>query len=183
MSAFVNIKLGTPVVPPALVGIWFAPRCVHLCFVRVDSGDQSSAHHAIGCIASFRCRCQLPETNRIFFLIGSIFIGVGSYCCFPIKCHGCCRRLAFLLGLVCITPAVVRPFALLFGKIIARIYHRQGIGELAQGNMARHPGRTAITVSATLLGLAVAVAAGTLVSSVSISVANLIRYLWEAIIY
>lgn len=176
MSAFVNIKLGTPVVPPALVGI-----CLLLgVSISVLSGLIPAIKAAritpLDALRPSVADVNYRKQTGIFFLIGSIFIGVGILLLFSDQMSWIAAgAFAFLLGLVCITPAVVRPFALLFGKIIARVYHRQGIGELAQGNMARHPGRTAITVSATLLGLAVAVAAGTLVSSVSISVANLIK--------
>jgi putative ABC transport system permease protein len=89
------------------------------------------------------------------------FIGVGAF--------------FFLLGLVLIAPALVRPLALVFGKVFAWMFARQGIGELAQGNLTRQPGRVALTASATMLGLAVVVAAGGLVSSMSISMAEIIK--------
>ena len=66
------------------------------------------------------------------------FIGVGAF--------------FFLLGLVLIAPALVRPLALVFGKVFAWMFARQGIGELAQGNLTRQPGRVALTASATMLG-------------------------------
>lgn len=176
MSAFVNIKLGNPVVPPALVGI-----CLLLgVSISVLSG-LIPAIKAARIVPLDALRPSVADVNYrkqtgIFFLMGSILIGGGILMLFSDQMTWIgIGAFAFLLGLVCITPAAVRPFALLFGKILARIYRRQGVGSLAQGNMSRHPGRTAITVSATLLGLAVAVAAGTLVSSVSISVANLIK--------
>ena len=176
MSAFVNIKLGNPVVPPALVGI-----CLLLgVSISVLSG-LIPAIKAARIVPLDALRPSVADVNYrkqtgIFFLMGSILIGGGILMLFSDQMTWIgIGAFAFLLGLVCITPAAVRPFALLFGKILARIYRRQGVGSLAQGNMSRHPGRTAITVNATLLGLAVAVAAGTLVSSVSISVANLIK--------
>ncbi len=176
MSAFINIKLGNPVVPPALVGI-----CLLLgVSISVLSG-LIPAIKAARIVPLDALRPSVADVNYrkqtgIFFLMGSILIGGGILMLFSDQMMWIgIGAFAFLLGLVCITPAAVRPFALLFGKILARFYRRQGVGSLAQGNMSRHPGRTAITVSATLLGLAVAVAAGTLVSSVSISVANLIK--------
>ena len=44
---------------------------------------------------------------------------------------------------------------------------RQGIGNLAQSNLTRQPSRVAVTASASMLGLAVIVAAGGLVTSMT----------------
>jgi putative ABC transport system permease protein len=64
-----------------------------------------------------------------------------------------------------ITPALVRPFANFFGRIAAMITVRQGIGDLAKSNLTRQPSRVAVTVSASMLALAIIVAAGGLVAS------------------
>jgi putative ABC transport system permease protein len=47
------------------------------------------------------------------------------------------------------------------------LYARQGTGLLAQSNLTRQPTRVAVTASATMLGLAVLVAAGGLVNSLT----------------
>jgi putative ABC transport system permease protein len=61
----------------------------------------------------------------------------------------------------------VRPFAKLFGWLVAFATIRLGIGSLAQSNLSRQPSRVAVTASASMLGLAVIVAAGGLVSSMT----------------
>jgi len=66
----------------------------------------------------------------------------------------------FLVGLVLVAPALVKPIANLFGAMLALIFARQGTGELAQGNLTRQPSRAAITASATMIGLAIIVGAG-----------------------
>jgi putative ABC transport system permease protein len=68
--------------------------------------------------------------------------------------------LLFLIGLVLVAPALVRPIAGLFGALLALIFAREGTGELAQGNLTRQPSRAAITASATMIGLAIIVGAG-----------------------
>jgi putative ABC transport system permease protein len=73
----------------------------------------------------------------------------------------------FLVGLVLVAPALVHPFAVLFGRVAELITVRQGIGNLAQSNLTRQPSRVAVTASASMLGLAVIVAAGGLVTSMS----------------
>ncbi|MCB0117609.1 MAG: ABC transporter permease [Anaerolineales bacterium] len=74
----------------------------------------------------------------------------------------------FLLGLVLIAPVLVRPFALVFGRVAALFYVRQGVGELAQGNISRQPSRVAVTASTSMLALAIIVAIGSLISSLTV---------------
>ena len=68
--------------------------------------------------------------------------------------------LLFLIGLVLVAPALVKPIANMFGAMLALIFAREGTGELAQGNLTRQPSRAAITASATMIGLAIVVGAG-----------------------
>ena len=75
--------------------------------------------------------------------------------------------LLFLAGLVLVAPAMVKPIASLFSALAALIYARDGTGTLAQGNISRQPTRAAITASATMIGLAVIVAMGGLVWSLT----------------
>ncbi|MBN1146617.1 MAG: ABC transporter permease [Anaerolineales bacterium] len=75
--------------------------------------------------------------------------------------------LMFLVGMVLVAPALVRPVALVFSALIALAIAREGTGELAQGNLTRQPTRSAITASATMVGLAIIVAMGGLVWSLS----------------
>jgi putative ABC transport system permease protein len=51
--------------------------------------------------------------------------------------------------------------------LIALIYARDGTGDLAQGNLTRQPTRAAVTASATMVGLAVVVAMGGMVYSLT----------------
>ena len=68
--------------------------------------------------------------------------------------------LLVLVGLVLVAPALVKPIARLFGATLALIFARDGTGELAQGNLTRQPSRSAITASATMIGLAIVVGVG-----------------------
>ncbi|MGH2619830.1 MAG: ABC transporter permease, partial [Anaerolineales bacterium] len=60
-----------------------------------------------------------------------------------------------------------RPIASAFGVLLSRLTPQQGIVHLAEGNLTRQPTRAAVTASATMIGLAVIVMAGGLLSSVS----------------
>ena len=83
--------------------------------------------------------------------------------------------LLFLIGLVLVAPALVRPIASAFGWVIRLLYARSGAGQLAQGNLSRQPSRVAITASASMLGLAVIVAAGGMVSSLTLTLDEVMK--------
>jgi len=83
--------------------------------------------------------------------------------------------LLFLLGMVLVAPALVKPIANVFSRLIALIIAREGTGELAQGNITRQPLRSAITASATMIGLAIVVGAGGLLYSLSDSVVGMFQ--------
>ncbi len=81
--------------------------------------------------------------------------------------------LLFLLGLVLVAPALVRPFAAALGALVALAMARDGTGDLAQGNVTRQPSRSAITASATMIGLAIVVGAGGLMWSMAGSLTSM----------
>jgi putative ABC transport system permease protein len=72
--------------------------------------------------------------------------------------------LLFLVGLVLLTPVVVRPLTRAAGAALSVVLAREG--RLAEATLHRQPGRASITASALMIGLAVAVAATSTVSSV-----------------
>jgi len=75
--------------------------------------------------------------------------------------------LFFVVGLVLIGPALVQPFARLFGRLLALAFARAGAAELAQGNLTRQPSRAAVTASTTMIALAIVVMASSILTSVS----------------
>lgn len=83
--------------------------------------------------------------------------------------------LLFLVGLVLVAPALVKPFANAFGILTALLFAREGTGELAQGNLTRQPSRAAITASATMIGLAIVVGAGGMMFSLNDSLMALFQ--------
>lgn len=123
-------------------------------------------------------RPSLGETvqriNRIGAIVGVVMIAMAvagllsGY--FPLVALG---GLTFLVGLVLVAPALVRPIANLFGALLALIFAREGTGDLAQGNLTRQPSRAAITASATMLGLAIVVGAGGMIFSMTGTVMDL----------
>jgi putative ABC transport system permease protein len=168
MSAFINIQLGWPVISPGLilvavlagVGVtvlaglipaFYASRVTPLEALRPSAAEMTVKRQAgFGALAGLVIA---------ILSVAAIFSGQAAL----ITPGG----LFFLLGLILIAPALVRPFALLFGRLTAIIFASQGIGGLAQSNLTRQPTRVAVTASASMLGLAVVVAAGGVVSSMT----------------
>lgn len=64
--------------------------------------------------------------------------------------------MLFLTGLILIAPALIHPIAQVFGGLFAMIFAREG--HLAQGNLTRQPGRSAVTASTMMIGLAILLA-------------------------
>ena len=62
----------------------------------------------------------------------------------------------FIVGLILIAPVLIRPIASIFGRLLSVIFAREG--QIAQGNLARQPGRAAVTASTMMISLAIIVA-------------------------
>ncbi|MGQ9667388.1 MAG: ABC transporter permease, partial [Anaerolineae bacterium] len=81
--------------------------------------------------------------------------------------------VAFLVGMVLVTPALVHPLAHLLSTALAFVLQREG--QLARGNLARQPGRAAITASTVMISIAIIVAVAGLTTSVYLGLDQYIR--------
>ena len=72
--------------------------------------------------------------------------------------------VVFLIGIAMVAPAVVNPIAEVASRPLETIFAREGA--LARSNLQRNPGRSAVTVTAVMLGLASIVAMITMVTSI-----------------
>jgi putative ABC transport system permease protein len=172
MKQFVNTEL-TPVVEPSLfivsialgVGVTlFAGLLPALGASRVT--PMEALRPTLGEV--------MQRVSRIGTIVGAVMIVVAIVGLltgfFPLVALG---GLLFLIGLVLVAPALVRPIANLFGAMLALVFAREGTGELAQGNLTRQPSRSAITASATMIGLAIVVGAGGMMFSLTGTVMDL----------
>ncbi len=176
MSAFINIQLGWPVVSlelilvsilagvgvtvlAGLIPAYYASRVTPLEALRPSAAEATVKRQA-GCGALVGLVIALLSVAAIFSGQSALITPGGLF---------------FLLGLILIAPALVRPFALLFGRLTALVFAKQGIGGLAQNNLTRQPTRVAVTASASMLGLAVIVAAGAVVSSMTGMLGGMIK--------
>jgi len=81
----------------------------------------------------------------------------------------------FVVGLLLVSPALVDPIARLFGALAAMVFARDGTAALAESNLARQPSRAAITASTTMISLAILMMAASVISSIQLSFANMLR--------
>lgn len=79
--------------------------------------------------------------------------------------------LLFLLGMMIAAPGLVIPVARLFSPLLTLWFAREG--DLARGNLARQPGRAAITGSTLMIGLAVLIMMAALITALGDLVTNL----------
>jgi putative ABC transport system permease protein len=166
ISQFINLTLGMPVISPSLVLIsvllgvgmtilasilpaWNASRITPLEALRPTQAEMDFKRQTS---ASFFIGVAIVVITAIAILSGQAALIIPG-------------AILFLVGLVLVAPALVRPFASLFGRLVEVATIRAGIGNLAQSNLTRQPSRVAVTASASMLGLAVIVAAAALMSS------------------
>jgi putative ABC transport system permease protein len=80
--------------------------------------------------------------------------------------------VVFLVGIALVAPAIVVPVADAVGRPLELVFPREGA--IARSNLQRNPGRSAVTVTAMMLGLAAIVAMITVIASIF---AGFYRYL------
>jgi putative ABC transport system permease protein len=167
MSQFIHLQIGAPVVAPSLmlvtIGLgvgstllagllpaWSASRVTPLEALRPAVAEALQRTFGKGTLIGI----GLIVLAALGLISGkSNLVATGG--------------LLFLIGLMLIAPAVVRPITSLFSRLIALVVAREGTGTLAQSNVVRQPSRAAITASTTMIGLAMIVAMGGLVWSLT----------------
>ncbi len=70
----------------------------------------------------------------------------------------------FLVGIALVAPAIVVPLADAVGRPLTVVFPREG--SIARSNLQRNPGRSAVTVTAMMLGLAAIVAMITVIAAI-----------------
>ena len=167
VQGFLNVKLCAPIIHPGLliasvvlgVGVTLlaglipaltASRVAPLEVLRPMAGDKAQ-----------RISRGLTIAGAIMVVAALVALVSGNFAAVALG------GLLLLLGLVFLGPALVKPIARVLSGLVALAIAREGTGELAQGNIARQPTRSAITASATMIGLAIVVGAGGLMWSLN----------------
>jgi putative ABC transport system permease protein len=176
MSKFVNLTLGAPVVSPVqlivatVLGVGVTVLAGLIPALNASKLTPLEALRPTTAEAQYKRQAGFGFVAGVAIIALTIAAILSGQPMFIIP-----GGLFFLLGLVLIAPALVRPFAIAFGWIVALLYARQGTGNLAQGNLTRQPARVAVTASTTMLALAIIVAAGSMVSSLTVTLYDLIQ--------
>ncbi len=175
IKQFMNVSISVTTVDPMLVVISVVLGVGVTVFAGLLPAFTASRVTPIEAL-----RPSVSETaarvGRISTLVGALMIVVaivgllsGS---FELTALG---GLLFLVGLVLVAPALVKPIANTLSVLVALVFAREGTGELAQGNLTRQPSRAAITASATMIGLAIVVGAGGMMFSLNDTVLGLFQ--------
>jgi len=176
ISSFINLNLGAPVVTPTLLlgsiilGVGVTVLAGLIPALNASKVTPLEALRPSVADTEFNQRTGFGFAGGVIIVVLTVIAILTGQPALIIP-----GGFLFLVGLVLVAPALVRPFALLFGRITALFYIRQGIGELAQGNITRQPSRVAVTASTSMIALAIIVAMGGMVSSLTVTLYDLIR--------
>jgi len=175
LSQYMNLQMGAPVIKPSLL----------LSTVGLGVGVTLFA----GILPAFNASKVTPlealrpsnlegvyRIARVSTVIGAVLIVSAVLCLISgdtsLTAFG---GLLFMIGLVLVAPALVKPIAGVFSSLISIAFAREGIGTLAQGNLTRQPTRSAITASATMIGLAIIVGLGGMIWSITGNFMNMLE--------
>jgi len=176
LGRFISMKLDAPTVSPvlilecialgtgtsilaALIPAYSAGRVTPMEAMRPAAAESGSARKAgVGAVLG---AAALAAAAAAFFSGRSALILPGGF--------------LFLAGLVIVAPILIGPFTGLFGRLAGLLSKRGGTRDIARGNLKRQPSRVAATASSTMIGLAVIVAAGGLLSSLIMPLAEMFQ--------
>jgi putative ABC transport system permease protein len=176
MSQFINLKIGPPVVSPAILAVSIALGVGTTVISGLVPAVQASRVTPLEALRPGAAEVEFRRQTGRGLAAGGTLMGLGLLALLSRNAAWLGPGvLLFLAGLVFAAPALVQPLARAGGWLLSTVYARGVTGDLARGNLTRAPARAAVTASATMLGLAVVVAAGGLVSSLSLTVLDVMR--------
>lgn len=176
MHQFLNLKVGSPVITPALLA--------GTILMGVGITLLAGMLPAIGAARVTPLEALRPSLGAVSLKrmagfsfwsgVGMISLAIVALVTKNISLMGL-GGVLFILGLILSAPALVNPIANLFSKLMTVLFARDGTAQLAEGNLSRQPTRAAITASTTLIGMAILVMAAGVISSVSIGFERVLR--------
>ncbi len=176
MGQYIHLTLGGPVVSPAVLVVSAALGIGVTVLAGLLPALSASSVTPLEALRPSQAETEFSRQRRPGFVAGAALLALSLLA--PLSGNAALLgfgAVVFLVGLVLVAPALVQPLAAGYGSLLARIFRRSGIGPLAQGNLARQPTRTAITASTSMLGLAVVVAAGGIVASLSLPLVDIVK--------
>ena len=146
------VTLAAAVQPALLAG-----RITPLAAIRVHARQSSKKGTLFRLIASF---LAIGFAVTVSFLPDAE--GLGRYGSWAVPLHEA-GAFMFLLGAALIVPSLVGPLGYLFSLPIRALFGENG--KIASANLRKNPGRTAATVSAVMITLAMLISVGGMVGS------------------
>ncbi len=176
MSKYINLTIGDPVVSPGIIGLSVFMGVGVTLLAGLLPALNASRVTPLEALRPSVAEIEFNRQTGFGFIAGVVLIVLSLLALFSGKVAFITPGgFAFLGGLVLVAPALVRPIARGFGWLMALLFARSGTAELAQGNLTRQPSRVAITASASMLGLAIVVAAGGMVSSLTLTLSDVMK--------
>ncbi len=175
LGEFLHVELGAPVIQPGLVVVTVALGIGVTLLAGLLPAFTASRLTPLDALrpAAVEGTKRLPKAGLVSGLV-LIILAVLALLSGEMSLTAL-GGLLFLIGLVLVGPALVKPIATVFSALIAVIYARDGAGDLARGNLTRQPTRAAITASSTMIGLAIIIAMGGLVWSLTGGFLDILR--------
>lgn len=166
-ESYIHLRLGAPVVSPALVVITVILGVGTTLIAGLIPAMTASRVTPLEALRPSTLEA-FQRTAGLSAIVGSVLIvlGVLALIVGSVGLAGL-GAILFFVGLVLIAPALIKPIARGFGAVVAATFAKDGAGSIAEGNLARQPGRAAVTASTTMIALAIIVTAGGLVTSVA----------------
>ena len=166
-SSFIHLQIGAPVVSPTLVLVSILLGVGITLLSGLVPALNASRVTPLDALRPSQVEVELRRSRWTALTAGLVLLVLALLALFS-------RNLAWidvgcfllLIGLILLAPALLGPITSAFGRLINPAYARQGIGELAQNNLNRQPGRVVITASATMIGMAIIVGLGGMTSSI-----------------
>lgn len=176
LTTFINVKLGLPVIEPGMVIVSILLGVGVTVLAGIIPAWNASRVSPLEALRPTVAEAEFKRQTGRSFWLGVVIIILTMFAIFSGQAGLILPGgILFLVGLVLIAPGLIRPFASLFGWVVALTTTRQGIGGLAQSNLTRQPSRVAVTASTSLLALATIVAAAGIVTSMKGTILEMVR--------
>lgn len=167
LTWFMHLEIGNPVIQPGLIAMTIG---FGVCTTLLAGLLPAFSASRIAPLEALRPSMtdMVQRSAKAGGVIGWIMIGLALAGLFAGGIEGAALgAMLFLTGLVLVAPMLVKPVSSVFARLVAAVFARDGTGMLAQSNLTRQPARAAVTASATMIGLAIIVAMGGMIWSLT----------------
>jgi putative ABC transport system permease protein len=176
LGRFISLQIGTPEVSPLLILECIALGTGTSLLAALVPARSAGRMTPMEAMRPASIESGIVRRVGIGFVLGAAAIVAAVVALFSGKAALIMPAgFLFLAGLAFMAPAMAGPVAGLFGRIMSLVSRKGGTRDIARGNLLRHPTRVAATASSTMIGLAVIVAAGGILSSLIMPITDMFK--------